>query len=118
MAKRQQVTKLLAVMAMTSSPALAGPEHDHGHAHGSPASAARAPAPKPDERPVSEPRTRPSPPRQATRAAAPAAAASPATPTTLEAILALFGVARPRELPDGSPAPGNVASRAPARSRR
>jgi hypothetical protein len=98
MAKRQQVTKLLAVMAMTAGPAMAGPEHDHGHEHAKKAAAVTQPAA--------------AQPAAAQPAPAPAAAASrQAAALTFEAILTMFGVTRPRELPNGRPAPGNVASR-------
>jgi hypothetical protein len=124
MAKRQQVTKLLAVMAMTSSPALAGPEHGHAHGPGPAPPAARAPAPKPSED-AAPARTEPRPRREVPAARAPAgapatsavAAVAPPPPVAapaIDAILALFGLARVRELPNGRPAPGNVTSRAPS----
>jgi hypothetical protein len=47
--------------------------------------------------------------------AAPAARAVPALPEEIEA---LFGIARPRELPNRRPAPGNVARRTSSRSER
>jgi hypothetical protein len=51
------------------------------------------------------------------RAGQGAQAGQAAQPALLEAILTLFGVERPRELPNGRPAPGNVGSRVPARDR-
>jgi len=121
MAKRQQITKLLAVMAMTSIPAAqAGPEHGHAHGPGPAPPAARAPAPQPCEDAVPA-RTAPRSPREAPAARAPAGApaaaaavVAPAASPTIDAILALFGLARVRELPNGRPAPGNVTSRAPS----
>ena len=120
MAKRQQVTKLLAVMVITTSPALAGPEHGHAHAP----AAARSP--------VSEGNTatracegaeKPRPALQAAPAAYQAPQAQPArqaqpAPAMVEAIMTLLGISRPRELPNGRPAPGNVGRRTPSRSQR
>ncbi len=143
MAKRPQFTKLLAVVAMTTSPALAGPEHGHGPSPPT-AEAAQAPAARPAEgrasraqpqraqqgaraRPASTaPAEGPATPASTAPAAAaaapgasaeapPAARAVPGLPAALEA---LFGIARPRELPNGRPAPGNVQRRTASRSER
>ena len=59
-------------------------------------------------------------PAPATARATPAMPAAPAAaqaPGLLEMHEALFGIARPRELPNGRPAPGNVQSRV-SRSKR
>ena len=139
MAKRQQVTKLLAVMVMTASPAMAGPEHDHGHAH----KAAKAEA-RPAATPAASPAASPAggkptpalpaaahaPARPQPIAAAPTSAPSGAAGRTepqatagrgaasIDALLVLFGISKPRELPNGRPAPGNVSRRTSSRSER
>jgi hypothetical protein len=94
MAKRQHVTKLLAVMVMTASPALASPEPPQAQAPAARASAGGA------REPVEAP-ARPQP-------AAPAAQPAPALAALRAEIMALLDVARPRELPNGRAAPGNV----------
>jgi hypothetical protein len=121
MAKRQQVTKLLAVMAMAASPAMAGPEHDHHPDQHAPKAAAARPAPRP-QRPAAAtpaPAADPSGPAPGARRASawPQPLFAVPGPTSLEVLLSMFGIARPRELPNARPAPGNVASRRPRRER-
>jgi hypothetical protein len=89
---KRKVTKLFAVVALaTSTPALAGPEHDHREpitVQADPWASAPAPTPAPRPAPV-------------------------AAPALVDAVLAVFGISAPRRLPSGAPACGNVASRAP-----
>jgi hypothetical protein len=94
MAKRQQVTKLLAVMAMATSPAAADPKPQPA-----PAKAAKAPESHPD-------------PWAAPPAPAPPAAHAELSPAALR-VLAVLGISVPRQLRNGAPACGNVASRVP-----
>lgn len=118
MAKRQQVTKLLAVMAMTASPALAGPGHGPGHRHGDSCGAqpearrGAAPAASAAAAPAAAATVRAAPAAAPSRPAPSRPVAGPAPAGFLEAVMTQLGIARPRQLPDGSPAPGNVASRA------
>ncbi|MEO8705105.1 MAG: hypothetical protein ABI867_33940 [Kofleriaceae bacterium] len=87
---KRRVTTLFAVVALAASaPAIAGPEHDHHEpavTQPDPWATARAPVP---------------------------VTTLPLAPALGEAVLALFGISSPRRLPNGAPACGNVASRAP-----
>ena len=102
---KRKVTKLFAVVALaTGTPAMAGPDDDRVPARGAaPSAIARS---QPD-------------PWLGVREARPPVQPAPVT----RAVLALFGISTPRRLPNGAPACGNVASRAPrsadcARTRR
>lgn len=106
MMKTKQVTKLLAVVALVASPVAADP----GRAPSAPP-ANRVPGAV--ERHATPGAPAPRDPWAAT-AIVPnvtTAPAAPAAPLTLTALVEL--VSRPRTLPSGAPACGNVASRAP-----
>jgi hypothetical protein len=92
---KRNLTKLFAVVTLaTSLPmAAAGPAHDHGR--GEPAPAARPDPWAGDGVPGRIP------------------AVAPTAEAIGSAVLAVLGISKPRELPSGAPACGNVATRAP-----
>jgi hypothetical protein len=103
--KTSKVTKLLAVVAIATSPAVADPTP-------------RAPIANRVVVAMAPPAARPDPwagtaiVRVATAPNAPSVPSTPARPLSLTAIVELV-IAQPRVMPSGAPACGNVASRAP-----
>ncbi len=122
--KTKQVTKLLAVMALAASPAAAGPTVAplaNRTAAPAPAAADSAVAPLAN-RTAGPPTVTP----LANRTPAPTGArdpwastaivriqTAPATPAAALTLMSLVELVRPRMMPSGAPACGNVASRAP-----
>lgn len=102
--KTKQVTKLLAVMALAASPAAADPAPlaNRAAAQSTPAALPTRTAARP---------AAPDPWASTAIVRIPSASAAPVAPLTLTALIEL--VSRPRTMPSGAPACGNVASRAP-----
>jgi hypothetical protein len=108
--KTKQITKLLAVVAIATSPltveASPGRRGREGAGHaGAPRVERATPRPRPDVRAGAR---RPSPP---TPTPTPTPTPRPLPPVT-EVGLAGIAVARPRTMPSGAPACGNVGARA------
>ncbi|MBL0220093.1 MAG: hypothetical protein IPQ07_40275 [Myxococcales bacterium] len=113
--KTKQVTKLLAVMALAASPAAADPaplaNQTAGHPAPAPAPLANRTAARPTPAPLANRTVAPDPWASTAIVRIPSASAAPVAPLTLTALIEL--VSRPRTMPSGAPACGNVASRAP-----